>query len=52
MHWFDIKSFFLGLLSASLLWAIYYRNREQIEDVSYVVKQKNKEAKGVTILKK
>ena len=45
MHWFEIKSFLLGLLSASILWAIYYRNRQHIQEVSEVVKQKNKEAK-------
>ena len=44
MLWFEIKSFLLGLLSASILWAVYYRNRQHIRDVSEVVKQKNKEA--------
>ena len=44
MHWFEIKSFLLGLLSASLLWVLYYRNRMRIREVSEVVTQKNKEA--------
>ena len=44
MRWFEIKSFLLGLLSASIIWVVYYSNRKHIQEVSKVVKQKNKEA--------